>query len=235
MRLLIGLLVCLPICAACTHYPKGPVTSQVPIPVNYRLSTQKQMQSVNHWMVLAHDIASQMKSEIEFDEFYGSRQSIYISPSGTTVFKRALHDLLITEFVNLGMPVSSNDKSSLILEYDCQIIEHTRHIMKNGDGMYRSLAPGFFVNRDAELRGRAARDVQDAELYTEAGIYTTQLPKNEIIFNVSLLNGDEFISRHSYSYYINDLEKWHYEIGAPYEPIGHSPQQPSRTFRLVSQ
>ncbi|MFH0728852.1 MAG: hypothetical protein V2B19_21265 [Pseudomonadota bacterium] len=207
-----------------------PITSQVPIPAAYPISTQQQMQAARHWMELAQDVAAEMKQRIE--DYRGNEQTaLYICPSGISPFQKAMYDLLVTEFVKSGIRVSNNDQESLVLNFDIQVIRHPRRVINTSAGVYKSLAPGFFVRRDTPLVGgnrvKSENDVKGAELYTEAGLYTVNVPKNEIIFTSSLLNENDYIFRHSSSYYINDSEKWLYQLDI-------SNQRPSITsYRLV--
>jgi hypothetical protein len=41
-------------------FPAAPVASQAPVPTGYHLTTQKKMQAVEHWSLLAEDIAGQI-------------------------------------------------------------------------------------------------------------------------------------------------------------------------------
>ena len=67
--------------------PAKPVISQVPVPNAFRLSTQQKMQAVHHWKLLAEDIASHVKKNIE-DGYHDTLlpMFIYVAPSGITPF-----------------------------------------------------------------------------------------------------------------------------------------------------
>ena len=239
MRLFIGLLALLPAFCGCVAYSGSgtPVTAQAPVPVYHRMSTQKQMQAVDHWKLLAQDVALQIKAVADNHEICEGCKPIYIAPSGTSVFKKAMHDLFTTELVNLGLCITRDEYANLVLDYDIQVVEHSRRTIRTHQGVFQSLAPGFFVDRSEVLFGperNRSNDspeskVKQAELYAEAGKYTMELPKNEILVTVSLLNGDEFVSRYSSIYYIADLEKWHYQISDA--NAGHS----IKTYRLVNE
>ncbi|BBO92644.1 hypothetical protein [Desulfosarcina ovata] len=266
MRRLLILICLLPIFVGCSIHAETPVTSQAPIPAYYRLTTQRQMQAAEHWMLLARDVAEQVHAKTQNYNICEASKTIYVSPSGATVFKKALHDLLITEFVKLGICVSNNEHADLVLNYDLQVIEHTRRIIKTRQGVFKSLAPGFYVKRDTPLSGPSRyhrtyyhnrheyrshpeyynnyywespeHEVKSAELYTEAGAYTLELPKNEILFTVSLLDGNRYIFRHSSSYYINDLESWHYRIDSaqPNSSIDSAqPNSSTKIYHIVNQ
>ena len=199
--------------------PAKPVTSQVPVPNAYRLSTQQKMQAVHHWKLLAEDVAHQIKKNIE-DGYHDTLtpMSIYVAPSGITPFEKAFHDLLVTSLVATGMDVSNQPKGNLQLSFDIQVVTHKRKILRTGTGVYKSLAPGFFVRRDIPFYGPKKRTVEaemfvhSAELNAESGEYTIELPENEIMVTSSLMFHGRYMMRNSSIYYINDPEWSHYVL-----------------------
>ena len=201
--------------------PAKPVTSQVPVPNAFRLSTQQKMQAAHHWKLLANDVADLIKKKIE-DGYYDTRIPIYVAPSGITPFEKAFHDLLLTRLVEIGLDVSNQSKGNLQLSFDIQVITHHNKILRTGTGVYKSLAPGFFVRRGTPLYGPEKRTneaeilVHSAELNAEAGEYTIELPKNEIIVTTSLMFSGKYIMRNSSIYYINDPEWSHYVLKSKY-------------------
>ena len=201
--------------------PAKPVTSQVPVPNAFRLSTQQKMQAAHHWKLLANDVANLIKKKIE-DGYHDTRIPIYVAPSGITPFEKAFHDLLLTRLVEIGLDVSNQSKGNLQLSFDIQVITHHNKILRTGTGVYKSLAPGFFVRRGTPLYGpekkinEAEILVHSAELNAEAGEYTIELPKNEIIVTTSLMFSGKYIMRNSSIYYINDPEWSHYVLKSKY-------------------
>ena len=208
----------------CYYRPSGPakpVTSQVPVPNAFRLSTQQKMQAIQHWKLLAVDVAGLIKKKVE-DSYLETQIPIYVAPSGITPFEKAFHDLLLTGLVEIGMDVSNQPNGNLQLSFDIQVVTHHNKILKTRAGVYKSLAPGFFVRRDTPLYGpkrrteEAGMHVQSAELNAEAGEYTIELPKNEIMVTSSLMFGNKYILRNSSIYYINDPEWSHYVMKSKY-------------------
>ncbi len=201
--------------------PAKPVTSQVPVPNAFTLSTQQKMQAMQHWKVLSEDVAGLVRKRLD-DISFDAQIPIYVAPSGTTPFEKAFHELLLTGLVETGLEVSNQPKGSLQLSFDIQVVTHQNKILKTGAGVYKSLAPGFFVRRDTAFYGPerrtedAAMYVHSAELNTEAGEYTIELPKNEIMVTSSLIFGSKYIMRNSSIYYINDPEWSHYVVKSKY-------------------
>jgi hypothetical protein len=168
------------------------------------------MQAVHHWKVLANDVAGLVKRNIE-DGYHDTRipMSIYVVPSGITPFEKAFHDLLLTSLVEMGMDVSNQPKGNLQLSFDIQVVTHKHKILRTGAGDYKSLAPGFFVQR-GPLYGPGKRSA-------EAGEYTVELPKNEVMVTSTLMFRNKYMMRNSSIYYINDPEWSHYVLRSQYK------------------
>ncbi len=197
------------------HHMQTPITSQVPVPNAYRLSTQPKMQAVHHWSVLAEDVANVVYLKL-MESFSENQFPLYVASAGITPFDKGFHELLITRLVEKGLPVSNNYKDPLVLSFDTQVVNHKRRIIRTKAGVYESLAPGFFVHRDIPLSGlenqsrKAQSLVNSAELNVEAGEYTIELPEKEVMVTLSLMFKGVYVMRHSSVYYINDPEWWHY-------------------------
>jgi len=227
LKRVLGINVCvvaLLVIGGCYYGPGGPakpVTSQVPVPNGFRLSTQQKMQAVQHWKLLAEDVAGLIKKKIE-EGYIDTQIPIYVAPSGITPFEKAFHDLLLTGLVEIGMDVSNQPKGNLQLSFDIQVITHHNKILRTAAGVYKSLAPGFFVRSSTPFYGQGRRTeeaemyVQSAELNAEAGEYTIELPKNEIMVTSSLMFDNKYIMRNSAVYYINDPEWSHYVMKSKY-------------------
>ena len=215
--------------------PAKPVTSQVPVPNAFRLSTQQKMQAVHHWKLLSEDVAGLNKEKID-DGYRDTLIPIYVAPSGITPFEKAFHSLLLTSLVEIGLDVSNQPKGNRQLSFDIQVITHPRKIFRTGAGGYTSLAPGFYVQRsapslhgpekgngDAEILDSAELNAEEAEviehraeLDAETGEYTIELPENEIIVTSSLMFHGKYMMRNSSIYYINDPEWSHYVLKSQY-------------------
>ncbi len=216
--------------------PAKPVTSQMPVPDAFRLSTQKKMQAVHHWKLLAEDVAHLAAEKID-GGYHDALIPIYVAPSGITPFEKAFHDLLLTSLVEIGLAVSNRPEGNRQLSFDIQVITHHQKILRSGTVVYEPLAPGVFVQRgapsldgpdkrnnegemledDAELTAEAEVIENRAELDVEAGEYAVELPKNEIIVTTSLMFGGKYIMRNSSIYYINDPDWSQYVLKSKYK------------------
>ena len=196
--------------------PGMPVVSQVPVPGGYRLNTQPKMQAIHHWDVLAKDVAGRVERRLSGTHLK-DQYILYVAPSGTTAFEKIFHQLLITAFVEKGISVSSTPQNAMVVSFDIELVRHASRLVRAEKGVYRSLAPGFMVKDDLPLGGNFSQTptaeflVDSAQVNTEAGLYTVELPETEIVITTSLTRDKMYIARTSSVYYINDPEWWHYK------------------------
>ncbi|WP_291322135.1 hypothetical protein [Desulfonatronospira sp.] len=224
----------------CTYYeqpyqprPSQPVSSQVPVPTGYSLTTQKKMQAMQHWEVLAEDVACRIEDSLEMRAIAKGRYSIYVAPPGSTPFEKAFYNLLLTKMVHKGMRVSRSEGGAMVLSFDLELVRHSRRVIRTQRGVYKSLAPGMFVRRQEP--GKASPStirpqeylVAGAQVNVEAGAYTPEVPSMEVMVTTSLTLNDNYIMRDSSIYYINDTDWDHYKQHTIY-------RDPSKVhYRLV--
>ena len=209
-------------CYLGTKSPAKPLTSQVPVPNAFQLSTQQKMQAVHHWKLLSEDVAHLVAEKID-GSYQGTLIPIFVAPSGITPFEKAFHDLLLTSLVEIGLDVSNRPEGNRQLTFDIQVITHHDKILGSRAVVYESLAPGFFVQRGApasyglEIRTDEAEVIASgAELNAQTEEYIVELPKNEIIVTTSLMFSGKYIMRNSSIYYINDPDWSQYVLKSRY-------------------
>lgn len=224
----------------CTYYEKPyqpraaqPVSSQVPVPTGYSLTTQKKMQAVQHWELLAGDVARRIENSLEARSIPMGSYSIYVAPPGSTPFEKSFYDLVLTKMVQKGLNVSRSESQSMVLSFDLEMVRHSERMVRTQQGVYRSLAPGMYVKRQPP--GQASpgtiapqeRQVGGAMVNVESGAYTPELPSVEVMVTTSLTMNDNYIMRDSSIYYINDADWDHYKQHSIY-------RDPSKVnYRLV--
>ncbi len=86
---------------------------------------QKKMQSMQHWSMLAEDIASKVEEFVQQRERLDLQSPIYVAAAGTTPFEKGFYDLLLTKMVNKGMQVSRDKNNSLVLSFDLEMLRHS--------------------------------------------------------------------------------------------------------------
>ncbi len=203
------------------HRTSQPVASQVPVPAAYPLSTQHKMQAMHHWKVLAEDVAYRIDDYLErsvFEKHY----PIYVAPGGTTPFEKAFYDLLITQLVENGLQVSRSRNEAMVLSFDLDMVRHSKRTVVTRRGVYKSLAPGMYVQRRApemttydSIRSDEVH-VAQSRINVDSGIYTHHLPNVEIMVTTSLTRNENYVVRDSSIYYINDSDWKNYRQNVMY-------------------
>ncbi len=216
------------------HRTSQPVASQVPVPAAYPLSTQHKMQSMHHWKILAEDVASRVADFLErsvYEKYY----PIHVAPGGATPFEKAFYDLLITQLVEKGLQVSRNRNEAMVLSFDLNMVRHSKRTVVTRRGVYKSLAPGMYVQRrPAEMTTYESIRLDEAHvaqsrINVDSGLYTHHLPNVEIMITTSLTRNENYVVRDSSVYYINDSDWSNYRKNFMY-------QDPSVVnYRLVDQ
>ncbi len=208
-----------------------PATSQVPVPAPYPLNTQMKMQALHHWDLLARDVAAHIADKIR-EQSRTTPFSVYIVPGASTPFEKAFRELLTTRIVQSGIRVAPSPEEQLLLSTDVQMVWHSRRIRRTPPGVLHALSPGLYVSRALPISGSsraaASHAVGEAGLLAEAGRYTWELPRHEILINISLTLGNEYLARDSAIYYIDDPEWWHYR-----HFTGEQPRTSLVTYRVV--
>ena len=203
-----------------------PVASQVPVPSSYALNTQQKMQAMYHWSVLAEQVAARIETVLE-NRVLNGRYPIFVAPAGTSPFEKNFHDLLITKLVNKNLPVANQSQEAMILSFDIDVVKHAKRIKRTNMGVYRSLAPGVFVQKDKIQGSNYPREalvneykLHAAEINVDSGMYTHFLPRTEIMITSSLRLSEQYIMRDSSIYYINEKEVAHYDQRVIHQPSG---------------
>ena len=209
--------------------------SEVPKPTSHEFTTQKKIQASSHWNVLAKDIGADILNVIRQENT--SNPSIAFSPNNTSPFCRAFRSFLGTYFVNSGIDIKEMESADYQLDGSVQVIKHEgervssdRFPGKNilfamlGYGVYK-LVDNASVGAGI-IGGVAALDLIQ-EFYK---IDEIDLPKNEILINISLATSNNYKYRSSNVYYLNDLDIKHYYDTR--DPIGTGNKFNQKTFSV---
>ncbi len=212
MKKIMGIWICfccLGILSCAPPEPMEPVISQVPVPTGFNLTTQKKMQSVHHWKVLAKEVADKIDKRLE-NKVTMNKKPIYVASSGTTAFEKAFKKLLVSQLVNRGVYVSNQQGNNMILSFEVEIIEHNKRLQRTRQGVYETLVPGIVIKKSNFSRN--SKNINfDPRQNIEAGMYTKKLPKREVLISSSLMYKGEYIAKDNSIFYINDKEWWHYQ------------------------
>lgn len=196
-------------------YPPLPVLAQAPVPTAYPLTTQQKMQAVQHWDVLAEDVACKVHDILEH-RILERQYAVYVAPSGTTPFAKSFHELLITRLVEKNIAVAASHDTGMVLSFDIEMIRHGNRLTRTSKGLYKALSPEVFVRGDTTLPMDEQVEhanqamLRTAEANVDAGVYTHSLPRVEVLITTTLMFEGSYVMRDSSVYYINDKQWWHY-------------------------
>jgi hypothetical protein len=196
-----------------------PACGRIPEPINHEYSQQKKMQAVEHWELLARDVASRLNHELVIYDYLSTPvfvketcgdEGAPCRQNQTSSFNEAFRDLLITQLVQYGVQTRNQPANdALELNYKVQIVHHRdNRIRSHYPGTVTALTAAVLVLRDApfELAALAAAGAADVanSAYTRHGHY-------EILITTSIVNANKYVFRTSDIYYINDKDFWHYQ------------------------
>lgn len=198
----------------CHQHPK---LSQVPVVTNYEINTQRKMQSLEHWKILAEDVAflidQRIKKNKELDK------SIYVTSAGSTDFEKTFRKLLITSLVKNNINVTNTQGDHAILNFSVDLISHSKRMLVDKSGVYQTLSPELVAKRSiGNFFGLLGKKEKYELEEVAAGKYTTKLPSSEIMITTSLMHREEYLFRGSDVYYINDNDWDHYKEQKIYDP-----------------
>ena len=126
MCVFLGMMVVVPLVFGCK--------AQVPKPTAYDFSTQQKMQAVHHWDILANDMATQIAKKLQSQK-RNSDVPLYVENHSEMPFTEAFYDLLVGHLVDKGVWVTTSEQSSLVAEYDVQLVHHSaKHIQRPWPG-----------------------------------------------------------------------------------------------------
>ncbi len=139
--------------------PVAPVMSALPLPSPYVQTSQKKMQAVHHWSVLARNMVNMIDAKLlkSLPEY---QDPVYVAPAGITPFDKAFQQLLITCLVEKGWVVSNNYKNPLVLSFDTQIVNHGRTLER-----IRGDVPGKEVMMTLSLMFKGAYLMRKSSIY----------------------------------------------------------------------
>lgn len=183
--------------------------SQLPIPANYPISSQKKARAAHHWDVLADDIALQTQIAAYGKESAIKGKPLYVrEPREATSFNKAFRNFLITRLVNRGMEVNDHHISGDVeIVYDTQIVRHSSNRYTHVPGTVTALATGLWVingmiesGTDALPATLGIAALVDWGMGHNAGGAT----HTELIVTTSIVTDNQYRLRRSSVYYIEE-------------------------------
>ncbi|MFZ2854939.1 MAG: hypothetical protein WAZ34_12620 [Rhodocyclaceae bacterium] len=203
----------------------APRYSDVPAPTRFENSKQQQLQAAHHWQLIAGHFAKQIASDVQGK--LGERAVFMPQPGGEQAFVQGFRELLTTELVQQGVPVSTSAGNALTVEVSYSIYrfrpERAASTYYYGDAV--ALTAGLWaiggiavanvssaagVSAGAKLLTAAAGLEGFAWVNNEQrgrGEYTNgAVPRSEMILTASVTDNSRIVSRRSAIYYTADDE-----------------------------
>lgn len=204
-----------------TLFLVGCAARPIPLATSYESTTQQRMQAVHHWDVLAEHVALQIKEriDVEFPKDLNTLQPpVLITTSASrdkTAFGKAFQNLLRTQLLNKGVNVvtSMDFVDTLILDYDMQVIHHKdRRLRYPLPGIFGALVGGAYLLIEEKVNPIAGIGAiaLGADIAAGLNYYLPGETNTEVIINVSMTKGPQFLFSHSSMYYINTKDYDHY-------------------------
>jgi hypothetical protein len=169
----------------CSNEPQR--YTQVPLPTNHPVTTQRELQAVQHWRVLAASIATATRGLMDTDPA-SLAQRYRVEPAiPSTAFAEAFHALLVTELVKAGVAIAPDAPDAVPVRYEIQLLEFGPD-RETGYSVYttsRSLPPELGIADPSELSGRAVQ-------------------RYELLVTTSIVRGDAYWLRRSDIHYVRD-------------------------------
>ena len=208
----IGIVVALVICCCVIS-----CSSQIPLAKPYPYSTQYKMQAARHWDSLSGDVVSRMTSA----ECSPASAPVYVvSAAGAdaTPFEKAYGEILKSQLVNAGIPVTVHDTGGPRMTYSSQVVRHNPgRFVRAGRGIIHiPVSLGVYLAKNTgetlehwwpwAIGGAVAAEA----LLGHAGVHATDF---ELIVHTSLIDEGVYKMRHTDVFYINQ-PRWN----GDYEP-----------------
>lgn len=187
----------------------GGCASQLPIPANHPISTQKKARAAHHWDVLADDVAVQTQIAAYGKESVIKGKPLFIrEPRENTVFTRAFRSFLITRLVNRGMPVVDRPEAGVVeITYDTQIVRHASNRYTHTPGTLTALTSGLYVIysiADSGLSAFPGAVGLSAVADWGLGHYAGPATHTELIVTTSIVTDNQYRLRKTDIYYIEE-------------------------------
>lgn len=189
----------------------GACASQLPIPANYPITTQKKARAAHHWDVLADDVAVQTQIAAYGKESVLKGKPLHIrEPKEATAFNRVFRNFLITRMVNRGMQVTDNPEAGAVeVTYETQLVRHGSNRYTHIPGTLTALTAGLWVIHDMVDAGVSAAPGTlglAAAMDWGLGHYAGGATHTELIVTTSIVMDNQYRFRKNDIYYIEEAD-----------------------------
>ncbi len=201
--------------------------TEAPLASNFATTKQNKLQAANHWLLIAKDVADQIRIGTE-----KVGAPVFVTPpQQNSKFTQAFYTQIITSLVNQGVTVRKyNDGTAQVIDIDTQLLKFSpnRHQNKRfisataiSGGIMAIHGLDFPVKTDAVLGSLAVTGAYDWLRWIDQEYASGATPRYELIVTTSLVKNAQFIARRTDAYYIADSDWTMYNNESDY------------TFRVV--
>lgn len=181
--------------------------SQIPSVEHFDRSSQRKMQSAQHWDVLAQETAK-LVSDTIIEKSEARNIPIFVKRPTDSAFSLGFYDLLKSRLVEKELPLSVTQEDALILEYRVMLVRNSDRYQRPPPGMLTALPLGVLAVHTAFASAApwalwaAAAGVG---LAADVGVGMIGDESNrEVIITTALTYNNRYLMHTSSTYYIND-------------------------------
>jgi hypothetical protein len=213
--------------AAALALVAGCTSLDVPQTVSHAQATQRKAQAVQHWDVLADDVARRIHEKIV--HWPAGEHPIHVTVVGDSGFGQGFKALLLTRLIDRGVTLAL-EPSNVLLKVDVQTVQHPSSGYVALAGTY--VAQGVTVVRDRPMYNPGAADGDADHAGVLVAAQTQQkwgTQRTEVLVTSSLESQGRYLARTADTYYIEPQDAVLY---TPKEPP--PPATPVKTWQVVA-
>ncbi|MFZ6723676.1 hypothetical protein [Undibacterium sp. Ji49W] len=186
--------------------------SETPLAGNFPTTTQNKLQAASHWLLIAKDVADQIK--LGTDKIGAP---VYVTPpQQNSKFTLAFYNQIITSLVNQGVVVRKvNDGTAQVIDIETELVrfspnrhQNTRFVSVTaiGAGIAAVHGLGIPVKTDYVLGGLGLAAAYDWTHWVNQEYAKGPTPTYELIVTTSLVKNLQFVARRTDAYYVSDYD-----------------------------
>ena len=185
--------------------------SETPLAGNFATTKQNKLQASSHWLLIADDVAKQIKAGTEKVE-----APIYVTPpaQNSSKFTQVFYEQIITSLVNQGATVRRvHDRTVQVVDIDTQLLRFSTDRSQNRRFVsVTALAAGiaalhgvnWSTSTQAAVGGLAVTAGYDWLTWVDQEYAKGRTPAYELVVTTSLTRNAQYLARRTDAYYIND-------------------------------
>ena len=205
MKKLIPMAVAAMMLAGCaTQYSETPLTG------NFPTTTQNKLQASAHWLLIAKDVATQIKAGTD-----KIGAPVYVTPPAAhSKFTQVFYEQLITSLVEQGVTVRRTQDSTVqVVDIDTQLLEFRNDREQNRQftsltiiGVGIAALHELSTTAALAVGGLAVAGASDWHNWVNQEYASGRTPRYELIVTTSLIKNAQYVARRTDAYYISDAD-----------------------------